>query len=102
GKKDKCETFAAVKSIADPFGQAAAHAPQPMQAAASMARSALCLGIRIEFAAGAEPARALMKPPAWTIRSSALRSITNSLTIENAPTRNGSIMIVAPSLNFRM
>src|SRR5215211_6110363 len=27
GKDDKCETFAAAKSIADPFGHAAAHAP---------------------------------------------------------------------------
>src|SRR2546430_14971485 len=34
----RCETFAEVKSIADPFGQAAAHAPQPIQAAASIAR----------------------------------------------------------------
>jgi len=44
--------------MADPFGQAAAHAPQPMQAAASIARSASCLGIGVEFASGAEPARA--------------------------------------------
>src|SRR4029079_73514 len=27
GKNDKCETLAAAKSMADPFGQAAAHAP---------------------------------------------------------------------------
>src|SRR5215831_12808911 len=56
GKNDKCETFAAANSIADPFGHAAAHAPQPMQAAASIARSALCFGMGIEFASGADPA----------------------------------------------
>jgi hypothetical protein len=64
GNSDRCETFAAVKSMADAFGQAAAQAPQPMQAAASMARSAAGFGIKIEFASGAEPARAEMKPPA--------------------------------------
>src|SRR5206468_3596493 len=57
GIRDRCETFAAVKSMADAFGHAAAHAPQPMHAAASMERSASCFGIGIEFASGAEPAR---------------------------------------------
>src|ERR1700693_891951 len=74
GNNARCETFAAVKSIADAFGHAAAQAPQPMHAAASIERSALCFGIGIEFASGAEPARAEMKPPACTIRSCALRS----------------------------
>ena len=82
GKNERCETFAAAKSIADPFGHAAAHAPQPMHAAASIARSASCLGTRIEFASGAEPARAEMNPPACTIRSSELRSTTKSLRSE--------------------
>src|SRR5881409_709273 len=36
GKSARCETFAEVKSMADPLGHAAAHAPQPMQAAASI------------------------------------------------------------------
>ena len=63
GKKARCETFAAVKSMADAFGQAAAQAPQPMQAAASMARSAWGFGTGIEFASGADPARAATKPP---------------------------------------
>src|SRR5206468_11800032 len=102
GRNDRCETFAAVKSMADPFGQAAAHAPHPMQAAASIAKSASCLGIRIEFASGAEPARAEMNPPACTIRSSALRSTTRSFSSGNDPTRNGSTVIVAPSRNFLM
>src|SRR5206468_13046843 len=102
GKSDRCETFAAVKSIAERFGHAAAHAPQPMHAAASMARSESCLGIGIEFASGADPARAEMNPPACTMRSSALRSITRSFTMGNAPTRNGSTVIVAPSRNLLM
>src|SRR2546425_12193031 len=100
GSKERCETFAEVKSIADAFGHAAAHAPQPMQAAASIARSASCFGIGVEFASGAEPARAETNPPACTIRSSALRSITKSLTIGNDRTRNGSTVIVASSRNF--
>src|SRR4051794_23684080 len=41
GRKARWETFAAVKSMADAFGHAAAHAPQPMQAAASIATAAL-------------------------------------------------------------
>ena len=102
GKNERCETFAAAKSIADPFGHAAAHAPQPMHAAASIARSASCLGTRIEFASGAEPARAEMNPPACTMRSSAMRSTARSLTIGNAPTRNGSTVMVSPSRNFRI
>src|SRR5207237_7036657 len=81
GKSARCETFAAVKSIADAFGHAAAHAPQPMHAAASIERSDACFGTGIEFASGADPARAEINPPARTIRSSALRSTTRSLTI---------------------
>src|SRR3712207_8884538 len=46
-----------VNSIADAFGHAAAQAPQPMHAAASMAWSAFGFGTGIEFASGAEPVR---------------------------------------------
>ena len=46
-----------MKSAAEAFGQAATHAPQPMQAAASMARSAPVFGTRIAFASGALPVR---------------------------------------------
>src|SRR5207244_3452243 len=83
GKSARCETLAAVKSMADAFGHAAAHAPQPMHPAASIARSTSCFGIEIEFASGAEPARAEMNPPACTMRSSALPSITRSLMTGN-------------------
>jgi len=43
--------------MADAFGHAATHAPQPMHAAASIARSAAGFGTRIEFASGALPVR---------------------------------------------
>src|SRR2546423_7861947 len=89
GNSARWETFADVKSIADAFGQAAAHAPQPMQAAASIERSASDLETGSEFASGAEPARAEINPPACTMRSSALRSTTKSFTTGNDFTRNG-------------
>src|SRR5207253_1557631 len=96
------ETLAAVNNIAEAFGHAAAQAPHPMHAAASIERSASCFGIGIEFASGAEPARAEIKPPACTMRSSALRSITKSLITGKDFTRNGSTTIVSPSRNLRM
>ena len=102
GSKARCETFAEVNNIAEAFGQAAAQAPQPMHAAASIARSAWCFGTGIEFASGAEPARAATKPPACTMRSSALRSTTKSLINRNGLARNGSIVIVSPSAKLRM
>src|SRR3989441_9742627 len=40
GRRPRCEAFAATNSIAEALGQAATHAPQPMHAAASIARSA--------------------------------------------------------------
>ena len=86
--------FAEVNSIADPFGQAATHAPQPMQVAASNARSACSLGAGTEWASGAEPALMEMKPPAWMIRSKAVRSTTRSLMTGKAPARHGSTSIV--------
>ena len=42
--------LAEVKSEAEAFGQAATQAPQPIQAAASIARSARSFGTRIAFA----------------------------------------------------
>ena len=59
GRNARWETFAAVNSIAEALGHAAAQAPQPMQAAASIARSAFCFATRVAFASGAEPARRL-------------------------------------------
>ena len=43
GSSASCATLAAVNSMAEAFGQAATQAPQPMQAAASMAWSAFSL-----------------------------------------------------------
>ena len=47
--------MAATKSMAEALGQAATQAPQPMQAAASMARSAFSLGIGMALPSGAPP-----------------------------------------------
>ena len=44
GNSAICETLAPTNSMADAFLQAATQAPQPMQAAASIALSASCLG----------------------------------------------------------
>ena len=53
--------MAETNNIADAFGQAATHAPQPMQAAASNAASDSSLPIGIELASTADPVRTLMK-----------------------------------------
>src|SRR6478735_8696553 len=63
GSSARCEILAAVNSAADAFGQAATHAPQAMQAAASKASSEFGLGTGSEFASGAAPARTEMYPP---------------------------------------
>src|SRR5207249_5607979 len=84
GRSPRCDTFAAVNSMAAAFGHAATQAPQPMHVAASKARSASSLRTRMALASGAEPVGALMKPPAWTIRSKALRSTIRSLMTGNA------------------
>ena len=82
--------------------QAATHAPQPMQAAASIARSASRLGTGRAFASGVPPVFTETKPPEAMMRSKAERSTTRSLTTGNALARNGSIVMVSPSLNTRM
>src|SRR6267378_1936315 len=74
GRSPRCDTFAATNSMADALGQAATQAPHPMQAAASIARSASRFGTRSELASGALPVRAVMNPPAWMMRSNAPRS----------------------------
>ena len=48
-------TLAPRKSVAEPLGQAATQAPQPMQVAASKARSALSFGTGVAWASGAAP-----------------------------------------------
>ena len=67
GSSARCETLAPANSIADAFGQAATQAPQPMQAAASIARSASSFGTGIALASGAQPVSTEMKPPAAMI-----------------------------------
>ena len=48
-------TLAETKRMAEAFFQAATQAPQPMQAAASIARSAVSRGMRMALASGAPP-----------------------------------------------
>ena len=48
-------TVAPVNSAADPLGHAATHAPQPMQAAESIAASATSFGMGVVFPSGAPP-----------------------------------------------
>lgn len=95
-------TFAEVKSIAEPLGQAATQAPHPMHSACSKAKSASGLGTGVACASGAVPVGAEMYPPDWMIRSKAERSTTRSLTTGKAEARQGSTSIVSPSWNDRM
>ena len=55
GSRFRWPTLAAVNSIAEAFGQAATQAPQPMQVAASIARSAFGFGTGMALASGAPP-----------------------------------------------
>ena len=80
-----------MNSAAEPFGQAATQAPQPIHAAASIARSEFCFGTSMELASGAVPVEAEMYPPAAMIRSKALRSTTRSLITGKATERQGSM-----------
>ena len=60
GSTLRCPSLAAVKSWAAELGQAATQAPQPMQAAASMAKSAASLGTGVSLASPAAPVGADM------------------------------------------
>lgn len=64
GNNANCETFAPVKSIEDPLGHAATQAPHPMQAAESIANSAVSWDIKMVFASGALPVFTETYPPA--------------------------------------
>ena len=94
--------LADVKSIAEALGQAATQAPQPMQAAASMARSAFSLRIGIVLPSCAPPIVAEMNPPAAMMRSKAPRSTTRSLTTGKDAARQGSSVSTSPSEKLRM
>jgi hypothetical protein len=66
-----------VKSIAEAFGQAATHAPQPMHAAASIA-GRRPFGMGIALPSGADPVLTEMKPPACDDAVERERSTTRS------------------------
>src|SRR5690554_4041111 len=67
GKGDSWRALADINSIADPFLQAFTHALQHMQAAASIAISALSRGIGIALASTALPVFTDTYPPACMI-----------------------------------
>jgi hypothetical protein len=56
----RCSILAEVNSCPALLGQAATQAPQPMQAAASMAASAASFGIGVRLASDADPVAAVM------------------------------------------
>ena len=98
GRSPRWAIFAPVNNAAEALGQAATQAPHPIQAAASMAASALYFGTEDAFASGAAPVGAMIKPPAPIMRSKALRSTTRSFSTGNARARQGSIASSAPSV----
>ncbi len=55
GRSARCEILALMNRCADAFLQAATQAPQPMQAAASMARSEMSFAIGMALPSGAPP-----------------------------------------------
>ncbi len=101
GNRLRWETLAETNNMAEAFLQAATHAPQPMQAAASIASSAASFGTGTALASGADPVGAVINPPACMMRSNAERSTTRSLIGGNALARNGSTVIVSPSWKLR-
>ena len=80
GKRVNWETFAAVKSIAEEFLQAATQAPHPMHAAERKASSAFDFSITVELASSAFPVSTETKPPLLMILSKAVLSTERSLT----------------------
>src|ERR1043165_1427573 len=98
GSRARWLTLADRNNIAEVLGQAATHAPQPIQAAAAKDSSALCFSIGIAFASTALPVFTDMYPPAWIMRSKDVRSVTKSLITGNELARQGSTTIVSPSL----
>src|SRR5690606_11682606 len=74
GRRANWLTLAETKCMADPFLQAATQAPQPIQAAASMAISESSRGMGMALASGTPPVLTETYPPAWMILSKAVRS----------------------------
>src|SRR5688572_13741342 len=99
GSSERCATFAERNNIAELFLQAATHAPQPMHAAAAKEASALSFSMGIALASTAFPVFTEMKPPAWIMRSKAVRSTIRSLITGKPFERQGSTTIVSPFLN---
>ncbi len=54
------------------------------------------------LASGVPPVLTETNPPAWMMRSKALRSVTKSLSTGKGRARHGSMTMVSPSLKWRM
>jgi len=102
GSTLRCLALALTNNIAEAFLQDATHAPQPMQAAASIASSAKSCAMGIALASGADPVLTDIYPPACMIRSKAERSTHRSRTMGNALARHGSIVMVDPLVKLRI
>src|ERR1035438_10044504 len=90
GNRPRWAILAPVNNAAAALGHMATQAPQPMQAAASMERSASSRRTTTALPSGALPVATEMYPPAAMMRSKAVRSTTRSLTRGNALARQGS------------
>ena len=88
-------TLAPMKSIAGRSGRRRGAAPDAL--GRTEGAVGLLLPARRGVGLGAEPVLTEMKPPAWMIRSKALRSTTRSLMIGKRSARHGSTVIVSPS-----
>ena len=97
GSRARWDILAPVNSMAEALGHEATQAPQPMQAAASMAFSAAAWGTGMALASWAPPVMTDTKPPACIMTSKALRSTARSLMIGKALARQGSMTTVSPS-----
>ena len=86
--------------IAEPFLQAATQAPQPIHVAESIASSATSFDMGVELAPERPPQLNDTYPPACCIWSNALRLTVRSRITGNAAERQGSMVMVSPSLNF--
>ena len=84
------------KSMAELFGHAAAHAPHPIQAAASIARSAMVFGIGRAFASGSGAAAFSDKPARL---DDAIKSTSINSQVAHRPEKgaalNGSMVMTS-------
>src|SRR5665647_3966835 len=87
--------------MAEPLGQAATQAPQPIHEAALKDSSAFSLSIGITLASGALPVFTDTKPPAWIILSNAFLSTIKSFITGKAADLQGSTIMAVSYTHLR-